>query len=114
MNRREARREFKTKKTPKGIFAIRCTVSGEVWVGTSTHLDTEMNGAWYQLRNGLHQNKRMQAAWNQYGKNAFTYEVLETFDDELSPLLLKDHFAQRRKHWEHAMGVAAQSETSRS
>ena len=73
MDKRAARREYKLKKTPKGIFAVRCKATGEVWVGASTHLDSQVNQIWW----GLHRNKPMQAAWNAHGEDAFAYEVLE-------------------------------------
>ena len=105
MDKREARKEFKLKKTPKGIFAIRCAATNEAWVSASDHLDSARNGIWFQLRNGLHQNKRLQAEWNAKGEEAFAFEVLETLDDDVSPLLLKDVLQERQKHWERELGA---------
>lgn len=53
---------------------------------------------------GEARNKLMQAAWNAHGEEAFAYEVLETLDDDVPPLLLRDLLAERRKHWEGAVG----------
>ena len=100
MDKRGARRAFKERVTPKGIFVIRCAAAGEAWVDASTHLDSEKNGAWFQLRNGLHRNQEMQAAWTAHGEAAFEYAILETLDDDVSPLLLRDLLAQRKRHWE--------------
>jgi len=69
---------------------VRCAASGEAWVSASDHSDTARNGWWFQLRSGLHPNKRLQAAWNAHGEAAFEYPVLETFEEHVSPLLLKD------------------------
>lgn len=99
MDKRAARREYKSKRTPKGIFAVRCKATGDVWVGSSTHLDSQVNTIWFQLRGGLHMNQVMQAAWNAHGEAAFTYEVLETLDDDVPALLLKDLLQERLKHW---------------
>ena len=107
MDKREARREFKLRKTPKGVFAVRCTATGEVWVGGSTHLDSAKNGLWYQLRNGLHRNQRLQAAWNARGEAAFAFEIVEELDPELAPLLVGDTLGERSQHWLKAMGAAA-------
>lgn len=106
MDKRQARKEFKSRKTPKGIFAIRCAATSEVWLGASDHLDSAQNGLWFQLRNGLHQSKRLQSEWNANGEEAFTYEVLETLDDDVSPLLLKDLLRERQKHWEKKLGAS--------
>jgi hypothetical protein len=107
MDKRQARKDFKSKKTPKGIFALRCAVSGEVWVSASDHLDSAQNGLWFQLRNGLHPNKRLQAAWRLHGEGAFRYEILEHLDDDVSALLLKDMLRERQKHWESELAASA-------
>ena len=103
MDKREERKEFKSRRTPKGIFAIRCAPTSEAWVSASDHLDSARNGIWFQLRNGLHQNKRLQSEWNANGEEAFAFEVLETLDDDISPLLLKDVLRERQKHWENEL-----------
>ena len=106
MDRREARKAYKSKKTPTGIFAIRCKASGEAWVGASDHLDSARNGVWFQLRNGLHREPQLQAAWSAHGEAAFEYEILEKFDEDVSPLLLGDLLHRRQKHWASALGAA--------
>lgn len=107
MDRREARKAYKMKVTPKGVFAVRCGPSGELWVGGSRHLDSEQNSLWFGLRVGSHRNKPLQDSWNTHGEAAFTFEVLETFEDDLSPLLLKDRFKERQKHWEQELKALA-------
>lgn len=62
MDKRAARKEYKSKKTPKGIFAVRCKATGEAWVGASSHLDSQGKQILYELRGGPHRNKPMQAA----------------------------------------------------
>ena len=38
VDKREARRLYKEKKTPLGIFVLRCRAAGESWVSASNHL----------------------------------------------------------------------------
>ena len=49
-DRRQIASEFKDRKVPQGIFAIRCAASGQVWVGSSPNLDAARNSNWFQLR----------------------------------------------------------------
>jgi hypothetical protein len=100
MDKRAARTAYKAKKTPRGVYAIRCKATGEAWVGSSTHLDSQANSIWFELRSGLHRNRAIQAVWNAHGETVFSYEVLEILDDDVPPLLLKDLLEERRKHWE--------------
>ena len=100
MDKREARKEFKLRTTPKGIFAVRCLASGDVWVSATDHLDSARNGVWFQLRNGLHQNKTLQAVWNAHGEGGFEFEVLETLPEDVSSVALGDLLRERQKHWQ--------------
>ena len=105
MDKREARKQYKLKKTPKGIFLVRCKPSGELWAGASTHLDSERNGLWFVLRLGSHKNHGLQAAWKTHGEEAFEFEVLETLDDDLLPMAVKDTLKEREKHWAAQRGA---------
>jgi hypothetical protein len=35
----------------------------------------------------------------------FGYEILETLDDDVAPLLLKDLLAERQKYWRQTLGA---------
>ena len=55
--RKEAIQKFKERKTALGVFAVRCTATGRVWVDSSRNLDAAKNGTWFGLRNGSHREK---------------------------------------------------------
>jgi hypothetical protein len=97
--RRQIADEFKERKVPRGIFAVRCSAGGEVWVGSSPNLNAAQNSLWFQLRGGLSRHRMLQEAWKRHGEEAFLLEVLEQFDDEISPLLLNEMFVTRKKQW---------------
>jgi hypothetical protein len=104
MNRREAAKEFKARKVPKGIFAIRCRTTGAVWVDSSPNLDAARNGAWFQLRGGLHRDKRLQKEWNECGEEAFQFEVLETLDEDLPAIRVQDILRDKKRKWTTELG----------
>ena len=105
MTRKEAIREYKERKTPRGIFAIRCATSGRAWVGATRNLDAAKNSAWFGLRMGAHLDKALQEEWNIHGEQAFGYEVLEKFDDDLHPMELGDLLKGRRLDWVWRLGA---------
>jgi hypothetical protein len=81
-SRRDAIREYKERKATQGIYAVRCTTSGETWVGQSPNLNQMQNRIWFGLRqSGGHPNAALRAAWAAHGEAAFSFEVLETIDD---------------------------------
>lgn len=99
VNRKAAIAAYKERKTPAGIFAVRCTASGQVWVGRSRHLDTHQNGLWFALKNGSSMNRELQAAWNSHGEAAFTFEVLEQLPEEALAYALHAELKERLALW---------------
>jgi hypothetical protein len=99
MNRKDAIREYKARKAPRGVFAVRCLPTSEVWVGTSSDLDVAQNRLWFALRNNSHYDHELQSAWNTNREEAFRYEILEKIDDEISTLLLPDELEKAKLKW---------------
>jgi hypothetical protein len=99
VDRRQIASEFKERKVPQGIFAVRSTADGQVWVGSSPNLDAAPNSNWFQLRSGVHRNKAMQTAWTQHGESTFLFEVVEQFEEDIAALNLRDHMAHKKAEW---------------
>lgn len=97
--RRDIAREYKERKVPLGIFSLRCAPTGETWIGMSRNLDGAANSALMSLRLGSHRNAAMQAAWKAHGEAAFTYAVVESLDEDLSPIGKEDWLKARLRHW---------------
>jgi len=97
--RKKAIREFKERKPVRGAFAVRCTTSNRVWIGTSCNLDATKNGLWFSLRIGSHPVKSLQNEWNSHGEPAFDYEILEKLEDDLHPLAVADLLKAKKSHW---------------
>jgi hypothetical protein len=108
MNRKEAIQAYKERKIPRGAFAVRCTASGRVWVGSSPNLDAARNGMWFSLRAGSPFNhKSLQAEWNEHGESAFEFEILETLKDDVSPLALSDLLKEKKRDWATQLNAQA-------
>lgn len=99
MNRKEAIKEFKARKVPRGIYAVRCNATGRVWVTSSPNLSAAKNSLWFTLKNRSGMNRDLQAEWNTHGAEAFEYQVLEQLDDDVAPLALGDLLKERKLHW---------------
>ena len=105
MDRKEIIRAYKARATPRGVFAIRCVATGEVWVGSSMNLDGARNRLWFTLGSGSYKDASLQARWNAHGEKAFQYEVLEKLDDEVSALRAGDVLKERTSHWLAHLGA---------
>lgn len=105
-SRRAAVRDYKERKVSKGIFAVRCPAAGQVWVGASRNLEQQQNGVWFSLRQGGHPNRALQAAWRDHGEAAFSFEVVETIDDEGLGDYGRDNLLKARAaHWRAALSA---------
>jgi hypothetical protein len=111
--RKEAAREFKERKPSPGIYALRCNTTGETWIDSSPNLAAAHNSQFFQLRQNLHRNKELQAAWNKQGESAFTFEILEALPEDTPSLNLRDLLTQRRQAWA-AQFLTSQSQASQS
>ncbi len=60
-----------------GIYRIRCTLTGKVYIGSSLNIDRRLYGHRRHLASGKHVNAHLQAAWNKYGPDAFEFEIVE-------------------------------------
>ncbi len=89
--RKELIMAYKETSRPMGAYAVRNTATGRVLVGGSMNLPATFNGQSFQLRMKCHRNKALQADWDSYGGQAFTFEVLETVDAAKVP---KDEWRQ--------------------
>lgn len=84
MNRKkELKQMYKEMETQAGVYQIKNTKNGKILVGSSTNLKT-LNGILFRLENGLYSNP-LQEEWNRYGKEAFTFEVLEVLKKKKDP-----------------------------
>lgn len=106
-DRKAAVAAYKEKKTPAGIYAVRCRPSGQVWVGHAPNLAAIQNRLWFTLRQGLCRQATLQAAWNTHGPAAFACDPVEVFDDEALGHV-RDRIARERlAHWRAEMGAEA-------
>jgi hypothetical protein len=104
--RRQAIRDYKERKVPAGIFAVRCAAAGQSWVGQSQNLEQQKNRIWFGLRQGGFPNPALKAAWAAHGEAAFAFEVLEEVDvTDLSDYARDSILKDRGAHWRAELGA---------
>lgn len=63
-----------------GIYIIRNTVNGKVYIGQSRRISNREYCHFRALEKGTHHNKHLQRSYNTYGRDAFVFEVVEWCD----------------------------------
>lgn len=74
-----------------GIYLIRNTTNGKVYVGSSVRIKSRWNHHRSGLNRGLHGNLHLQASWDKYGADSFEWSVLE--------LCPRGSIVEREQHW---------------
>ena len=75
--KKELIREYKERRKPAGVFQIKNRVSGKLLLGSSLNLEGSLNKHEFLLANGQHRNRALQKDWNDYGPDAFVFEILD-------------------------------------
>jgi group I intron endonuclease len=74
-----------------GIYCIRHLESGKRYIGSAVNLARRQRVHLHHLRHSTHHSITLQRAWDKYGENAFSFEIVELI---LTPFLL-----EREQHW---------------
>jgi hypothetical protein len=96
--RQELQEQYANRKQPTGVFAVRNSASGEIWVGHSKNLDVQKNGLWVRLAGGTCFNRDLQESWAKHGAEAFSYEILEHVE-ETDPHAIQRLLPERADEW---------------
>ncbi len=93
------------------IYKIINLVNDKFYVGSTTNKKVRFREHRKQLRGNRHHCKHLQAAWNKYGEEKFTFEVVTNVPDEGSlqeaeDLWLRQHFGKPHCYNSGAAAVA--------
>lgn len=72
-----------------GIYKITNTANRKFYIGSSIVCNKRQQVHFSRLKHGKHANKHLQAAWNKYGSDKFTFEVIAVLPDDVSVNLIE-------------------------
>lgn len=75
--RKELKEEYRQMKFKIGVFQIRNILNGKIFIGSSLDLFAIWHAQKLQLDAGMHSNEELQKDWKLYGRDFFSYEILE-------------------------------------
>lgn len=106
VDRKAAVAAYKERKSPAGVFAVRCSASGEAWVGQAPDVEAIRNRIWFTLCQGGAGYRPLQAACAAHGLEALSFEVLERIEED-SALARVRVLKERTAHWRVQLGAEA-------
>lgn len=97
--KKELKQLYKETPIEAGIYLIKNTDNDKLFVGSTRNLKT-LNGVKFSLENGGHMNKKLVAEWKQFGKDTFTFEVLEVLKKNDDPYFNeKEELGKLEEKW---------------
>lgn len=75
----------------QGIYKIKNTVNGKVYIGQSTDIVARWAHHMTYLNENIHGNPHLQNAWNKYGKDKFEFSIIEECE--------YDKLTEREQYW---------------
>jgi DNA-binding transcriptional ArsR family regulator len=78
--RSDIKRQYKETERQAGVFVVKNSVNGRVLLGSSLNLHGPLNKHRFMLKIGAHSVPALQKDWNQYGPDAFVFEVIEVVE----------------------------------
>lgn len=78
--RSELKRQYKESERQAGVFQIKNTINGRVFLGSSLNLHGPLNKHRFALKLGGHPCAALQKDYNQHGADAFVFEILEVVE----------------------------------
>ncbi|MFC7442224.1 GIY-YIG nuclease family protein [Laceyella putida] len=93
--RKQIAKNYKQTHRPMGVYQIANQANGKILIGGSMNLDSIFNREKFVLSLGRHSNRALQADWNHYGEEAFTFDILEQIKPQEEIIL---HFDELNKY----------------
>lgn len=81
-----------TYKINPAIYKITNSVNGKFYIGSATSVARRWQKHRWCLERGIHENQKLQHAWNKYGAISFKCEVIELVSDP-------DDLINREQYW---------------
>ncbi|WP_375790299.1 GIY-YIG nuclease family protein [Paenibacillus agricola] len=78
--RKELVLAYKEMKKPMGIYRLRNTANGKIFIGSSLNLEGRWNRHQFELNMNMERIADLQNDWKQFGEQQFVFEVLEQLE----------------------------------
>ncbi len=79
---KEIKMQYKLQPTTAGVYQIKNNANGRFLLGSSLNLHGPWNRHKFALTTGGHSNKALQADWNAYGADQFSFDILATVKED--------------------------------
>lgn len=87
-----------------GIYKIVNKVDGKFYIGSSVDLNKRISTHKYELRSRRHHNEYLQNAFNKYGEENFSFEIVEVVEDKGILIEREQHYIDTLRACDRGVG----------
>lgn len=80
INKKELIKEYKNKKHPAGLFAVKNNPENKMFIGTSLNLPAKLRGITFELEMGSHAYSNLAEDYKRLGKENFEIFILDEIE----------------------------------
>lgn len=80
MDKKELKKKYKQSLPPMGIYGIKNTANGKMFIGSSSNVKGKLNSIKFRLEIGSYINKELQKDFTEYGGNNFIFETIDILE----------------------------------
>lgn len=85
IDKRKIKEQYKQTALPMGVYQIKNLVNGKVFIGSDKNLPGKFNNHRFQLKQGSHMNRALQADYKHFGEENFSFDVLDYLEPNEDP-----------------------------
>jgi group I intron endonuclease len=94
------------------IYRIVNVVNDNLYIGSAVNPRRRRWEHWSSLKKGTHHCSALQAAWNEYGEDAFEFEIVQEVPDDKDLLLIEDTYLLQHAGRQHCYNTAVSTQQS--
>lgn len=87
-----------------GIYIIVNIINNKFYIGSTINLKRRFYNHKSSLKYNKHENARLQHAWNKYGSENFSFQILENVDDKTKLIEREQFFIDASKCYKREIG----------
>lgn len=106
-DRKAAVAAYKEQKVAAGVYVVRCAPTGQAWVGSAPNVATVWSRLSFTLRQNGHKGRSLQDAWTAHQPEDFSFEAVETLEDEADAYVQGSLLRERVAHWKAELEAEA-------
>jgi len=87
-----------------GIYLIKNIKNNKVYIGSAVNIDKRWSQHKHYLKEGKHHSEHLQKAWNKYGEQSFTFDIIEEVSNPEHLLAYEQVYLDYYKSYEDDRG----------